>query len=174
MRRTTLTAALGLALVLTGCSGDGDTGSEDTTTSASDGAATEGAGTDGASASGDAAGGTAAMSDPVCADFFENGAVTLAERAETDRGVLESGDTLDPASWGEINLLSQRIVSLTEDASGDQAGLLERINAPFAEASAAVLEDEDQSPTDPEITVPEIDVTDSAAAQEEFQTACAG
>jgi hypothetical protein len=164
MRRTTLTAALGLALVLTGCSGDADT---DTT-------GTDSATTTESAAGEDAAGETAEMSDPVCAGFFQSGPVTLAERAEADRGILESGDVLDPASWGEVNLLSQRIVKLAEDASGDQAALLERINAPFAEASAAVLDDPEKQPTDEEITVPEIDVTGSAAAQEEFSAACAG
>jgi hypothetical protein len=166
MRRTTLTAALGLALVLTGCSADGDSGTQEP----SAGAATDAATVDGGAATGDAA----PMSDPVCAGFFQTGAVTLAERAETDRGVLEAGDTLDPASWGEINLLSQRLVDLTEDASGDQGALLERINAPFVEASDAVLDDPEKTPNDPEITVPEIDVTDSAAAQGELETACAG
>ncbi len=169
MRRTTVTAALGLALVLAGCSGDGDTGSGETTS----GAAAQTA-ADGAAATGDAAGETAAMADPVCAGFFQNGSVTLADRAQSNRDVLEAGDTLDPASWGEINLLSQRVVSLTEDASAEQATLLERVNAPFAEASEAVLGDEEKTPTDPEITVPEIDVTDSAAAQDELETACAG
>lgn len=172
MRRTTLTAALGLALFLTGCSSEGDTGSGDTPSAASQGSA--GTDTDAASATGDAAGETAPMSDPVCAGFFQTGAVTLAERAEADRGLLEGGQTLDPATWGEVNLLSQRIDKLLPEAAADQGALLERINAPFVEASKAVLDSEDQTPTDPEITVPEIDVTDSAAAQEELQTACAG
>lgn len=171
MRRTTLTAALGLALVLTGCSTDGGTGSEETTTAAADGTAAQ---TDDSSASGDAAGETAPMSDPVCAAFFQTGPVTLAERAEADRGLLESGEILDPATWGEINLLSQRLTGLLPDATGDQGALLERVNAPFLEASAAVLDDPEKSATDAEIDVPEIDVTDSAAAQEEFQASCAG
>lgn len=167
-RTTTLTAALGLALVLTACGADEETtagagSAEGSTTSTEDTAATS-----------DAAAETAEMSDPVCAGFFQTGPVTLAERAEADRDVLESGQVLDPASWGEINLLSQRIEDLVEDASGDQATVLERINAPFVEASDAVLDDEDKSPTDAEIEVPEIDVTDAAAAQEELQASCAG
>lgn len=177
MRRTTLTTALGLTLsglvVLAGCSTDGGTGT-DTETSASDTAGTSAA-AEGENA-GETAGSTAdaAMSDPVCADFFQTGTVTLAERATTDRDVLASGETLDPASWGEISLLNQRIAELGEQAEGDQAALLERINAPFVEATDAVLSDDAQSPTDPEITVPEIDVTDAAAAQDEFQAACEG
>lgn len=169
MRRTTLTAALGLTLILTGC---GTGGSGETTPGA--GSAESAAQTDEAATTDDAAAQTAQMSDPICAGFFQNGPVTLAERAEADRDVLESGAVLDPASWGEINLLSQRLVRLSQDASGEQAALVERINAPFAEASQAVLDDEDKSPTDAEIEVPEIDVTDSAAAQEEFQASCAG
>lgn len=175
MRRTTLTAALGLAIVLAGCSTDGsgdgstaeDTAAGTTSTTEDNGSSTEG--TDGGQTTE-----AAAMDDPVCAGFFQTGPVTLAERAQKDRDVLAAGETLDPASWGEISLLNQRIAELGEQAEGDQATLLERINAPFVEATDAVLSDEDQSPTDAEITVPEIDVTDSGAAQDELESACAG
>lgn len=171
MRRTTLTAALGLAIVLAGCStdgsGDGSTAGGTTSTTEDSGSSTEG--TDGGQATE-----AAAMDDPVCAGFFQTGPVTLAERAQKDRDVLAAGETLDPASWGEISLLNQRIAELGAQAEGDQATLLERINAPFVEATDAVLSDEDQSPTDAEITVPEIDVTDSGAAQDELESACAG
>lgn len=172
MRRTTLTAALGVALVLAGCSSDGGdtTGTE---TAAGQSAEDTAAGTDAGDAGGEATE-AAAMDDPVCAGFFQSGPVTLAERAQQDRDVLAAGETLDPASWGEISLLNQRIVELAAQAEGDQAALLERINAPFVEATDAVLSDDDQSPTDDEITVPEIDVTDSGAAQDELETACAG
>ncbi len=172
MRRTTLTAALGVALVLAGCSSDGGdtTGTE---TAAGQSAEDTAAGTDAGDAGGEATK-AAAMDDPICAGFFQSGPVTLAERAQQDRDVLAAGETLDPASWGEISLLNQRIVELAAQAEGDQAALLERINAPFVEATDAVLSDDDQSPTDDEITVPEIDVTDSGAAQDELETACAG
>ncbi|AXH96327.1 hypothetical protein [Ornithinimicrobium avium] len=173
MRRTTLTAALGMALVLAGCSSDGsgDGSTTDSTTSASTDASASSAATE---AGAETTGAAAAMEDPVCAGFFQTGAVTLADRATKDRDLLASGDTLDPASWGEISLLNQRITQLGAQAEGDQADLLERINAPFVEATDAVLSDEDQSPTDEEITVPEIDVADSGAAQDELETACAG
>ena len=114
------------------------------------------------------------MSDQVCADFFQNVGNTLADRSDAARTALDEGSVTDPASWGEVNLLKQRIESLTEDASAEQATLLERINAPFVEASDAVLEDEEASPSDAEISVPEIDVTDSEAAQEEFLASCSG
>lgn len=175
MRRTTLTAALGLAIVLAGCSADGsgtgstadDTAGGTTSNTQDNGSSTEG--TDGGQATQ-----AAPMDDPVCAAFFQTGPVTLAERAVKDRDVLAAGETLDPASWGEISLLNQRIVELGGQAQGDQAALLERINAPFAEATDAVLNDKDQSPTDAEITVPQIDVSDAAAAQDELESACAG
>ncbi|GAA5163754.1 hypothetical protein [Ornithinimicrobium tianjinense] len=166
MRSTVLTAAtLGLTLFLAGCGADSTTAGSagvdeaSTTTAADDAAATSGA-TD------------AAMTDEVCAAFFQNVPVSLAERAEKDRALLESGETLDPASFGEVNLLKQRIEDL--GAEGDQGALVERINAPFVEASDAVLDDPEKSPTDAEITLPEIDVTDSAAAQEEFLASCSG
>lgn len=185
MKRTTLTAtALVLGLTLAGCSVDDDANTadtpaaEDTTT---EDAATEGdAGDDASETADDAAtseGGDAAaapMSDQVCADFFQNVGNTLADRSDAARTALDEGSVTDPASWGEVNLLKQRIESLTEDASAEQATLLERINAPFVEASDAVLEDEEASPSDAEISVPEIDVTDSEAAQEEFLASCSG
>lgn len=183
MRTTLTTAALGMTLLLAGCSTD----TEPTTTttgaspsSAGGSTATEQAGTSGDSApatdggAGTAAAGGAPMSDPVCAGFFQNVPVSLAERAETDRTILENGEVSDPASFGEVNLLSQRIDALLQQAEGEQAALLERINAPFDEASSAVLDDPEVSPADPEIALPEIDVTDSAAAQEEFLASCSG
>ena len=181
MRTTTVTLTLALGLALAGCSTDstdsGD-GATDATTAEGAAAGTEDAGTTDAAGQTDSAAGTdaaeAPMDDPVCAEFFTDGAVKLADRAEKDRDLLESGETLDPASFGEVNLLAQRLRGLVESAEGDQATLLERINAPFEEASEAVLDDPDKDPTDAEITLPEIDVADAAAAQEELLAACTG
>jgi uncharacterized protein YceK len=158
MRSTTLTVALGLTLLLSGC------GTDEATTAEQAGSTAE-------------AGSTATdapMTDEACAGFFQNVPVTLAERSERARAALEAGEVGDPASWGEVNLLKQRIETLVEDADSETAALLERVNAPFDEASTAVLDDPEQSPTDAEITVPQIDVTDSAAAQEELLAACSG
>lgn len=116
----------------------------------------------------------AAMSDGVCADFFQSGPVTLAERAEKDRTMLENGEVKDPATFGEVNLLRQRVRDLAATTDGDQAALLERINAPFVEASNAILDDEELSASDAEISLPPIDVADSTTAQEEFLAACEG
>ncbi|WP_431473163.1 hypothetical protein [Ornithinimicrobium sp. W1665] len=102
------------------------------------------------------------MDDQVCADFFQSGAVQLADRAEKNRTMLDDAQVSDPASYGEVSLLSQRITDLVEDASADQAGLLERVNAPFVQVRDAVLDDPDQTVSDAEITVPEVDTTDSA------------
>ncbi|OLT21817.1 hypothetical protein BJF81_14840 [Ornithinimicrobium sp. CNJ-824] len=174
MRGITLTAALGLSLVLAGCSDDG--ADEAVTPAATEEGTTEGTGDAGAEET-DTTGGTAdaaaaPMDDEVCVDFFQSGAVQLADRAETDRQMLDDAQVGDPASYGEISLLSQRIEDLVEDASTDQAQLLERINAPFVEVRDAVLDDPDQTVSDAEITVPEVDTTDSAAAQEEFLSSC--
>lgn len=169
MRRITLTAAaLGLGLALTACGTDADetapgAGTSTSTSTAAGDEAAESTSTDVTQA---------VMDDPACAGFFQTGPVTLADRAQADRDLLEAGAVTDPATWGEVNLLSQRITQLVDAGGEDQAALLERVNAPFLEASAAVLDDDEQLPTDPEITVPEIDVTDSAAAQGELEAAC--
>lgn len=178
MKRTTITAtALVLGLTLAGCSvkddaTGGTTGTSTGTTAETPAATTEDAGTTdeaGATSEGEAA----PMTDEACAGFFQNVPVTLADRADKARTALTDGTVTDPASWGEVNLLSQRIGALVEGA-GDNAELFERVNAPFLEASAAVLEDPDATPSDPEISVGEIDVEDSAAAQEELLAACSG
>ena len=158
MRSTTLTVTLGLTLLLAGCGTDQPTAADQATATAEAGSA----GTD------------APMTDEACAGFFQNVPVTLAERSERARAALEAGEVEDPASWAEVNLLKQRVETLVADADGGTAALLERVNAPFVEASTAVLDDPEQSPTDAEITVPQIDVTDSAAAQEELLAACSG
>lgn len=190
MRTMTLTAALGVSLVLAGCSVEDEPGSTTTTTddtgtagattdtggATEDAASTEDAAATEDAASTDAAAGTdaAPMADEVCAGFFQNVPVTLAQRADDARTALEDGAVADPASWAEVNLLKQRVEDLAADADADQGALLERLNAPFEEASSAVLEDPEKSPTDEEITLPEIDVDDSRAAQEEFLAACSG
>ena len=113
-----------------------------------------------------------AMSDPVCEEFFQGQGTPAAERADTTRDLLETGDPMDPVSFSELSLLQGRIDMLGQDAAGDQTALLERINAPFTEVVDAVGT-EDTSMED-EITIPEVDVTDSATAQDEFESACAG
>lgn len=149
-----------------------DDSEDGTDTGNTDEADTEDADQD-ADEDGDDAG--AAMTDPACVDFFE-GNVTLAQRADDSRAALAAGEVTEPVSWAEVNLLKQRIQSLAtgSDTGAEQATLLERINAPFVEASEAVLDSEDQAPTDDELSVGEIDVTDSAASQDEFLAACGG
>lgn len=187
MRKTTIALTLALGLALTGCSTEdgatdtpapavvaGEATSEESATEApADEATTEDTATT-EDAAGTAGPEAAPMSEPVCAEFFQTTPVKLSDRAEADRTMIENGEVTDPVSFGEVNLLSQRIRTVIDSASEEQAALLERINAPFMEASAAVLEDPDASRSDAEITIPEIDVTDSAAAQEEFLASCSG
>ena len=99
------------------------------------------------------------MDDPVCEEFFMGQGQPLAERAGTTRDLLETGDPLDPVSYSELSLLQSRIDMLGEEASADQAGLLERVNAPFTEVVDAVVAD--NARMEEEITIPEVDVTDS-------------
>lgn len=181
MRKTTIALTLALGLAVSGCSTEDEgtdtpapaTTAEESTSeeSATEAPADEATTEDAAGTAGPEA---AAMSDPVCAEFFQTTPVKLSDRAEADRTMIENGEVTDPVSFGEVNLLSQRIRTVIDSASEEQAALLERINAPFMEASAAVLEDPDASRSDAEITIPEIDVTDSAAAQEEFLASCSG
>ena len=91
-----------------------DTASTEAASATEDTASTEDA------ASTDAAGASAAapMDDEVCAGFFQNVPVTLADRADDARTALEDGAVVDPASWAEVNLLKQRIEDLAEKAEG--------------------------------------------------------
>ncbi|MDO5635566.1 MAG: hypothetical protein Q4G34_11980 [Micrococcus sp.] len=189
MRKTTISLTMVLGLTLAGCTtndgparvteatsptatqeaetgADADAEDDEATDTEADMDASTAGGQDGA------AGGE--MSDEICAGFFQNPGNTLADRSDAARDALEAGEVSDPASWGEVNLLSQRIRDLAENADGEHKDLLERINEPFLETSAVVHDDPEVSASDDEIDVPEIDVTDSAAAQEEFATACEG
>lgn len=191
MRRTfTTITALGAALALAACNGDNggtDTATDpetaavettdettDETTGTDDDATTAGADDDATTAGTDEDGETAAaggMSDPVCAEFFETQGTPLDERTEEQLEVVASGDELDPVSFSEVNLLNGRISKLIEEADGEHADLLERINAPFDEVVESVTaEDAGQ---EPEIAIPDVDTDDSEAALEEFETACA-
>lgn len=180
MRRTITTmTALVAAVGLAACSPEAetDTATDETTTVEETTEATEDETTEEEDATTDDAaatteGGSAAMSDPVCEEFFMGQGQPLAERAGTTRDLLETGDPLDPVSYSELSLLQSRIEMLGQDASGDQAGLLERVNAPFTEVVDAVVADDARM--EEEITIPEVDVTDSADAQDEFEAACAG
>lgn len=185
MRRTfTTITALGAVLALAACNGDStddtatgedtaavettdettaDTADTDTTTATDDAATTAGADEAGATAGG--------MTDPVCAEFFETQGTPLDERATDQLEVVGAGDDLDPVSFSEVNLLEGRIAGLAEDADGEQADLLERINAPFTEVVQAVVSEDNGN--QPEITIPQVDTADAEAALEEFETACA-
>lgn len=191
MRRTISTlTALVAAAGLAACSTDEGTTSTTTRTTTSSQATTEdGAATSdaaGATSGSDAGAATSAaddtattsgavaapMSDPVCADFFQGQGQPMAERAGTTRDLLKTGDDLDPVSYSELSLLQSRIVMLSEDASAEQAALLERVNAPLTEVVDAVVKAD--SRLEEKISVPKVDVADSEAAQSELEAACAG
>lgn len=182
MRRTTTAlTALVAALSLAACSADTaeDTESPDAASEVvedAEASTPQDAAADTAAATADDAAATSAgagaMSDPLCQEFFEGMGQPLAERAGTTRDLLETGDPLDPVSYSELGLLQSRIEMLGEDASTEQADLLERVNAPFTEVVDAVVADDARM--EEEIAVPEVDVTDSATAQDELEAACAG
>lgn len=196
MRRitTALTAATA-ALALAACNGDttedtttpadttpavdtttdegtetGAAGADDEATQTDDAATTDDAAMTDDAAAGTAGAAGAGMTDEVCAEFFETQGTPLSERVPEQLDVVSAGDDLDPASFSEVSLLEGRIDGLMEDASGDQQGLLERINAPFTEVVEAVVGEDQQ--LESEIAIPEVDVEDSEAALEEFEASC--
>ncbi|GAA4879319.1 hypothetical protein [Serinicoccus chungangensis] len=115
--------------------------------------------------------GMAVADDPACQGFFAGQGTPLSERAATQRDVVSSGDDLDPVGFSEVTLLSGRLMTLAEEAEGDHAALLERINAPFEEVNDAVVEEGTR--TEDVIAIPDVDVSDSEAAQSELEEACA-
>lgn len=182
MRRTfTTITALGAVLALAACNGDSaddtatgeDTAAVETTDETTDTDDTATATDDAATTAGDdEAGATAGgMTDPVCAEFFETQGTPLDERATDQLEVVGAGNDLDPVSFSEVNLLNGRIAGLVEDADGEQAGLLERINAPFDEVVEAVTSEDNGN--QPEIAIPQVDTADAEAALEEFEASCA-
>ncbi|MCK0112091.1 hypothetical protein MWU75_08080 [Ornithinimicrobium sp. F0845] len=126
---------------------------------------------------GDAAGETeeaGSFSDPACQEFFTEGG-PLADRAEAARAAIDNGEIVDTITMSEVTLLKSRIDATAEEAPEDISALLLEVNAPFAEAQAAVNE-ASEDVIDPEsgaITLPEIDTQGSADAQAELETACA-
>ena len=178
MRRAlTFLTALTAATALAACSGEDETGVDESSSAepSSEESSDDGAGQTGdgdAAQTSDAAGDAAAgiSDDPICQGFFAGQGTPLAERTQTQRDVVAPGDDLDAVSYSEMTLLSGRLLSLADDADGEQAALLERINAPFQEVTDAVVEDGTR--TDDTIAIPEVDVADSAAAQDELEAAC--
>lgn len=178
MRRTITTlTALVAAASLAACSPETETettaeetsvAEETTEASTSEAAPETAATTDDAGATDEAAG----TADAVCTEFFETQGIPVAERATTTRDLLETGDPLDPVSYSDLSLLQSRIEMMGEEASSDQAALLERVNAPFTEVVDAVVAEDARM--EDEITIPEVDVADSQAAQDELESACAG
>ncbi|WP_299519482.1 hypothetical protein [uncultured Serinicoccus sp.] len=164
MRRAlTMATVMSLAVLTGACSAeDEDAG---TTPESSQ---EESAGDDAASSGEE---GMAVSDDPACQGFFAGQGTPLAERAATQRDVVGSGDDLDPVAFSEVTLLSGRLMTLAEEAGGDHADLLERINAPFEEVNDAVVEAGTR--TEDVIEIPEVDVSDSEAAQTELEEACA-
>lgn len=184
MKKSTIIALLALSLSAAACSAgdenppgsnEGGLSTDDDRVGVDSGdgedsdMATESGDMDMATESGD----MAAMSDPVCEEFF-GGRVPLADRADMNRDMIAAGEIVDPATYGEVNLLKQRMDGLLEESSAEQATVLESINAPFAEASEAVQTGGAQDEETGEVTLPEIDVEASAAAQDEFEASCQG
>jgi hypothetical protein len=180
MKRISLVAAaLTATLALGACSDDSEEPSDDPTaveeTVEDEGAEdTAGETGDGMESTGEteAAG---SYADPACEEFFTEGG-TLADRAEAAREAISNGEIVDMATYGEVNLLKQRIDATASDAPEDISALLLEVNAPFAETVDLVNEGSEDV-LDPEsgaITLPEIDVEGSAAAQAELETACEG
>lgn len=111
-----------------------------------------------------------------CEAFYEGTGTPLAERAENARAALTAGEITDALSYDEVNALEQRVSGLADDAPESLAAILERVNEPFRESVDAVNDatysaPAGESPEFPDLTG--IDVSDSEAAQEELDAACA-
>ncbi|MEE6294775.1 hypothetical protein [Georgenia wangjunii] len=149
------------ALALAGCSDSTGSGSEATATATATAAA--------ASDSPEAA---------TCAGFFEGTGTPLAERAEAARAALSGGEVTDDVSYGEINMLEQRLSDLAADAPAELAEPLEAVNAPFTEAVSTVNDARAQEVPEgeeaagfPDLSI--IDVSASETAQTDVESACA-
>lgn len=128
---------------------------------------------------GDEAGDDAADGPEVttCTAFFEGTGTPLAQRAEAGRDALAAGEVSDPAAYGEINGLDQRLGELTADAPDDLAALVDDVAVPFSEAVELVNDahyaDEDEGEGEeglPDLT--DVDVATSESAQDELTTTC--
>lgn len=144
--RSVIPAALLLGLALVGCSAGDDTD--------------------------DAAAGPEVTT---CTAFFEGTGTPLAQRAEDGRAALAAGEVGDPADYGEINGLDQRLAELAADAPDDLATLVDDVAVPFDEAVDIVNDahyaDEDEEEAElPDLT--DVDVATSESAQDELTTAC--
>lgn len=143
--RSVIPAALLLGLALVGCSADDEAGDDAET----------------------------GPEVTTCTAFFEGTGTPLAQRAETGRDALAAGDVSDPAAYGEINGLDQRLGELAADAPDDLAALVDDVAVPFSEAVELVNdahyagEDEEGLPD-----LTDVDVTTSESAQDELTTAC--
>ncbi|WP_151523892.1 hypothetical protein [Serinicoccus kebangsaanensis] len=164
MRRA-LTAATVMSLaVLTACSAQ-----DEDVSATSDSAAADTGSTGEESA--DAGAAAEVSDDPVCQAFLAGQGTPLAERTVTQLEVVGAGDDLDPVSFSEVTLLSGRLMALAEQADGDQADLLERINAPFQEVNDAVVEAGTR--TEDVIDIPDVEVDDADTARAELEESCA-
>lgn len=102
----------------------------------------------------------------VCQEFFD-GPGPLAGRVDDAQDQVSAGEW-DALSYGEVNLLSQRLSQLS-DRSVEPAAVIDRMNAPFLEITASYQEGggddryADLGTTDP---------ADSRDALEEFLDFC--
>lgn len=111
-----------------------------------------------------------------CEGFYEGTGTPLAERAESARTALESGEVVDIATYTEVNALEQRLRELSRDAHVEMVPVLAQVVAPFTAAVTAVNEvgeqevAEGEEPPFPDLST--IDVTESAEAQEMLEEMC--
>lgn len=183
MKRTTAAgAALALMFTLAACGDDdnGDNGTPGDTTTPVDTDPTGAPGddtdptgmpgddTDTTGAPGDD---TGAGSESMACEAFFGGPAPLEDRVEAAHDQLATGEW-DVMTYGEVQLLSQRILELEAQAD-DEAEVLERINAPFVEITTGyqdALMDEDVE--DPYADLPDADTADSEAALGELVEWC--
>ncbi len=114
-----------------------------------------------------------AGANAVCTGLFE-GAAPLADRAEAGRSLISAGGVLDTAQYDEIAALQVLLGGLATEGSSEQARAMEQLNEPFLQVTDSVTSGGAQDPATGEVTLEQIDVSGSAAAQDQLDASCQG
>lgn len=177
MKKSTVIALLGLTLSATACTTEDSTPPGELVDA---GASTDRVG-DVAEQSGPAEGDKEAETaapeaeeDPVCEALF-GGAQTLLDRVATSRGLIAAGEQIEAGRVGEFAKERNLLDDLVTQASGQQAGAIEQLGEPLVRALDAIESGEAEgAEAEGEITLPQIDVSGSVAAQDQLALACEG
>ncbi len=114
-----------------------------------------------------------AGADAACTGLFD-GEAPLADRAEAGRSLISAGGVLDAAQYDEIAAVQVLLGGLATEGSGEQARAIEQLGEPFVQVTDSVDNGAAQDPETGEVTLTQIDVSESAAAQDQLDASCQG